>query len=42
MVNIAHGKAGAARCTAGDASHDGQITIDEIIAAVNKALNGCQ
>jgi hypothetical protein len=34
MVNIALGNVGAATCTAGDASHDGQITIDEILTAV--------
>jgi hypothetical protein len=28
-------------CEAGDASHDGQITINEILAAVGNALNGC-
>ncbi|MGD0945945.1 MAG: hypothetical protein ABSA52_00825 [Candidatus Binatia bacterium] len=26
---------------AGDANHDGYITVDEILAAVNDALNGC-
>jgi hypothetical protein len=31
----------AIRCDAGDASHDGAITVDEILAAVNRALNGC-
>ncbi|MFI5366437.1 MAG: hypothetical protein ACHQ4J_12525 [Candidatus Binatia bacterium] len=35
------GNAGASTSTAGDANHDGQITIDEILAAVNNALNGC-
>jgi hypothetical protein len=28
-------------CEAGDANHDGSITIDEILTAVNNALNGC-
>ena len=41
MVNIALGNAGVSTCSAGDANSDGEITIDEIIAAVNKALNGC-
>jgi hypothetical protein len=41
MVNIALGNAGVATCTAGDANHDGQITIAELLAAVNSALNGC-
>jgi len=25
----------------GDANNDGQITVDEILAAVNSALSGC-
>jgi len=29
------------QCTAGDANGDGQITIDEILTAVNNALTGC-
>jgi len=28
-------------CSAGDANHDNSITIDEILTAVNNALNGC-
>jgi hypothetical protein len=28
-------------CEAGDANHDDQITVDEILTAVNNALNGC-
>ena len=28
-------------CGAADATHDGQITDDEILTAVNNALNGC-
>jgi hypothetical protein len=28
-------------CDAGDANHDGHITVDEIITAVNSALTGC-
>jgi hypothetical protein len=41
LVNIALGNATVADCRAGDANHDGQITIDEILTAVNNALNGC-
>jgi len=41
MVNIALGSANAPTCLAGDANHDGQITIDEILTAVNNALHGC-
>jgi hypothetical protein len=41
VVNIALGNAGVRGCTAGDANVDGQITIDEILRAVNVALNGC-
>jgi len=35
------GRADIATCAAGDASHDTQITINEIILAVQHALNGC-
>ena len=41
MVNIALGNANVSTCLAGDANHDGQITVDEILTAVNNALNGC-
>ena len=41
MVNIALGSADIARCPAGDAIHDNQITIDEIIAAVHHAMDLC-
>jgi hypothetical protein len=41
MVNIALGNAPVTTCEAGDANGDGQITVDEILAAVNDALNGC-
>jgi hypothetical protein len=40
IVNIALGNTITA-CEAGDANHDGQITVDEILTAVNNALNGC-
>ncbi|HEX7408844.1 MAG TPA: hypothetical protein VF515_14510 [Candidatus Binatia bacterium] len=41
MVNIALGNTPLLNCEAGDANHDGQITVDEILTAVNNALNGC-
>lgn len=41
MVNIALGSADISACTAGDANSDHQITLDEILKAVNNALNGC-
>jgi hypothetical protein len=41
MVNIALGNAPLIDCEAADANHDGQVTIDEILTAVNNALNGC-
>jgi hypothetical protein len=28
-------------CLAGDANVDQQVTVDEILTAVNNALNGC-
>jgi hypothetical protein len=40
-VNIALGNVGIDRCLAGDASGDGEVIVDEILIAVNKALNGC-
>jgi hypothetical protein len=41
MVNIALGNAPVTACEAGDADRDGEITVDEILAAVNNALSGC-
>jgi hypothetical protein len=41
MVNIALGTKPVSECSVGDTSGDGDITIDEIIQAVNRALNGC-
>jgi len=40
-VNIALGNTSVTMCEAGDANHDGQITVDEILVALNNALNGC-
>ena len=41
MVNIALDNSSLSLCTAGDRNSDGAITVDEILAAVNNALNGC-
>jgi hypothetical protein len=41
MVNIALGNVSVTACEAGDANQDGQITVDEILMAVNNPLNGC-
>jgi hypothetical protein len=41
MVNIALGNADLSACRAGDVDGDSQITVDEILTAVNNALNGC-
>lgn len=41
MVNIALGNAQVPACVPGDANGDGEITINEIVSAVNHALNGC-
>jgi len=41
MVNIALGNAALLDCEAADSNHDGQVTVDEILTAVNNALNGC-
>jgi hypothetical protein len=41
MVNIALGNVQLLDCEAADANHDGQVTVDEILTAVNNALNGC-
>jgi hypothetical protein len=41
MVDIALGNTAVSECQAGDANGDGTITVDEILKAVNNALNGC-
>jgi hypothetical protein len=41
MVNVALGDVLVFACDWGDANGDGQITVDEILTAVNNALNGC-
>jgi hypothetical protein len=41
MVNIALGEAPLSQCEAGDGNGDNEITVDEILTAVNNALQGC-
>ena len=41
MVNIALDNAAVSACEAGDKNQNGAITVDEILSAVNNALNGC-
>jgi hypothetical protein len=41
MVNIALDNLPLSLCPVGDANNDGQITVDEILIAVNNALGGC-
>jgi hypothetical protein len=41
MVNIALGTLLVSDCQIGDANNDQQITIDEILTAVDHALHGC-
>jgi Ca2+-binding EF-hand superfamily protein len=40
-VNIALGNAPVSSCPAFDRNGDGEVSINELIAAVNAALNGC-
>ena len=40
-VNVAIGAAPLSVCAAADTSMDAAVTIDELIGAVNAALNGC-
>jgi hypothetical protein len=41
LVDIALGNTSIPPCDAGDLNHDNKITVNEILAAVNRALNGC-
>lgn len=41
MVTIALDQANANTCAAGDTSHDGVITVDEIVGAVIRKQDGC-
>jgi len=42
VVNIALGNAAVATCATGDANDDGQITVEEILMALNNALSAVQ
>ncbi|MCK6556132.1 CSLREA domain-containing protein [Candidatus Binatia bacterium] len=41
LVNIAQGSLSLDACASSDANGDGDISIDEIVVAVNNALTGC-
>jgi hypothetical protein len=41
LVNIALGNQTVAACPAGDLDHNGAIAINEIVAAVGSAIDGC-
>jgi hypothetical protein len=41
LVNIALGSQPVSACPAGDLDHNGAIAINELVAAVGSALNGC-
>jgi hypothetical protein len=41
MVNVALEQTPVSACSAGDRDQNGAITIDEILVAVDHALNGC-
>src|SRR5437867_2096236 len=41
MTNVVLGGTPLSACVAGDGDGDGAITVDEIVAAVAMALNGC-
>lgn len=40
-VNIALGAVSVDTCAAFDTNHDRTVTVDELVAAVQNALNGC-
>jgi hypothetical protein len=40
-VNLALGVAPLSTCPVFDANGDGEVTVNEILQAVNSALNGC-
>jgi len=41
MVNISIEAQPLSRCVHGDLNRDGQITVEEIVIAVNAGLSGC-
>jgi hypothetical protein len=40
-LRIAVGESGGATCAAVDANGDGVVSIDELVASVGHALDGC-
>lgn len=40
-IAVALGTARASTCPAGDANHDGRVTVNELVQAVRSALSGC-
>jgi len=42
LVDVALDSAVPTTCPAGDADHDGRITVNDIVAAVHVALTGCR
>jgi hypothetical protein len=40
-VNVALGRADLERCSPADRDGDGAVSIGELIAAVNRSLDGC-
>jgi hypothetical protein len=42
MINVALDDASVSTCEAGDKNHNGVITVDEIVTAVDNALHGCR
>jgi len=41
MVNIGLGNAPVSACSVGDADTSGDVTINEIVAAMDNAVTGC-
>ena len=41
MVSVALDSTAVTACAAGDADGNGQVTVDEILTAVNNALSAC-
>lgn len=41
LIGIALGDAAGESCPAGDGNGDGQVTVDEILMAVQAGLGGC-
>ena len=41
MVNVALGTKDVLTCLAGDGNRNAAISVDELVTAVNRALDGC-